>query len=230
MGVSIDTAASGLANDATALSWNHTVVAGDPVLLSVSMVFRSSVGVSDVAITYNGVALAPYAVFGATLRYHEIWALHVVGDGAAHAVSVTWAGASAAVGGSLSFLNASELYGADTVLGSTIKTLQLIIPSDPNDLVVGVCQHISAEGTSPGADETEQWDRQSTLAGVASVGAGYTQPGAASVSLDPSWVTAAAARLSGYAVRATPSGKKTVVYSFPGPKSVRKRADRHAYY
>lgn len=185
MAIAFDAASeAGTPAYATSLSWSHTCT-GDNRILIVGLSFFLTV--TDVAVTYNGVAmtLVDNAVGG---NGGKPWMFRLVAPATgSNTIAASWTTSSSCAGGGMSFTGVSQSAPLGTAAKNTgaSTTPTVDVTSASGELVVDVVSNANAGGApSVGADQTERYNQLGS--GTNNVyGAGSHEAGAATTTM--SW-------------------------------------------
>lgn len=184
---------TGASTTETGLTWSHNSN-GDGLLVGLSFYVwggSNTYGESACTVAYNGIAMTKVGGFGHGSddgQAVESWKLAAPTAGANNVV-VTCAVAVIMSGGGLSVSNAHQTAMTGTV-GVVDSGFSLnpsaTVSSATGGLVLGVVSARPAfTACAAGTDETEIWETIPTSGGANSRACGFTQAGAASVTIEP---------------------------------------------
>ncbi|MBI2913817.1 MAG: DNRLRE domain-containing protein, partial [Chloroflexi bacterium] len=186
VGVRIDNQSSTQGEWVSSLSWSHTVGSGSNRLLVVG-VSVSYAGTTVSGVTYGGTALTQVGVKDAPSSDGrvEIWRLLAPASGTANVVvSLTNGNLSTTVAGAVSFTDVHQTspLGAFASASGASGNPSVAVSSAAGEVVVDTVMWNGSYTTlTVGAGQMQRWNR--TTSGM--IGAGSTEPGAASVTM--SW-------------------------------------------
>jgi hypothetical protein len=199
-----DASSQGCSFDATALprtlSWSHTIAAGTSRVLIVGVSsYTNPVAAypAVIGVTYNGVALTrlndPVTQPARSTDLSNGVEMFILKEplpaAGTYTVAVSLnAGVEYAVGGSASFngVNQTTPNRPFQSANGTSTTPTVVVTSATNELVIDTVSTQFAGGTLVvGAGQTERWNGLTCFGGINSVGAGSTEPGAATTTM--SW-------------------------------------------
>jgi hypothetical protein len=202
--ITFDSSAQGCSFDALLLartfSWSHTIAAGTSRVLIVGVSsYTNPLGVYPAVsgVTYNGVALTrlndpvlqPARSSDLSNGVEMFILKEPLPAAGTYTVAVTLnAGVEYAVGGSASFNGVNQTTPNRTFQSAsgTSTTPTLAVTSATNEMVIDTVSTQFGGGTLVvGAGQTERWNGLPCFGGVSSVGAGSTEPGAATTTM--SW-------------------------------------------
>ena len=175
----------------TSLSWTHVIGLGNNRRVDVTLAWKTAgVVPTDIVITFGGAAMTLLdSNVGADQGVYA-WYLFNPPLGPA-TVSISWSGSVEAVGGAISYFNADQSTpGAAAKANGTSKDPSVVVTSATvDDLVMDVLsiEYVNTDGDYllVGAGQTERYSDNSSFDLAAIIGAGSTEPGAASVTM--SW-------------------------------------------
>ncbi len=180
--VVVDSVATGRSTSSSTLTYAHTNVAGDVMVIGASA-FGNGLSVSSV--TYNGVAASRVGgVYQNNFNLSDIWSLPNPSVGTYNIVITLNASASVIVGGSVAFANSGGgVSGIQTASGTNSLTdsKSLTITSAAGFMTFdNIAVQFNASVVVPGTDQTQRWNEATSR-----VGAGSTKVASASTSM--SW-------------------------------------------